>query len=155
MKKVYLAGPITGKSFDDSEGWRDEFKHLLRQDQYGRLAGRIELFSPLRSKPYLLKEVKIADSYEQHLFSTEKAILARDFHDVQTADALVVFLGLAERVSIGTVVEIAWAYSRRIPIIIIGDKGGIHDHAFLRGMSSWWVDTLDEAMSVLNALFVP
>ena len=152
MKKVYLAGPITGQSFKGSEEWRDVFKVLAGQS---KLAGRVELYSPLRGKDYLLNEVKIQDAYEQHLFSTQRAIMTRDYYDVTTCDALVINFTNAERVSIGTVMEIGWAYAKRTPIIIIGGKGGIHDHSFIREAAGWWVDSTIDAVRVLETIFNP
>jgi nucleoside 2-deoxyribosyltransferase len=148
-RKIYLAGPITGLSFAESDGWRDEFKALVAW------CDRLECWSPLRGKDYLRGEEAIADAYEQHPMSTARAILTRDYHDVMTADALVVNLKGATRVSIGTVVEVAWAYQRRIPIILIDEPGSVHDHAFLREMSSWVVNDVKLAASITCAIFNP
>lgn len=152
MKKVYLAGPITGQSFQGSEEWRDIFKILAGQS---KLAGRVEFYSPLRGKDYLFNEVKIQDCYEQHLFSTQRGILTRDYFDVTTSDALVVNFTNADRVSIGTVMEIGWAHCLRIPVIIIGGKGGLHDHAFIREAAGWWVDSTIDAIKILETMFNP
>lgn len=145
MNKVYLAGPVSNVSYSTSEGWRTTFTALLDD------APHIKCYSPLRDKDYLHGETAISDSYNQTLFSNEKAIMTRDFFDVSTADALVVGLEHAQQVSIGTCMEIAWAYQRRIPIIVIGCN--YHDHVMLRQAASWWNVTQTEAAAILKSLF--
>lgn len=154
-KKIYLAGPITGCNWGETEDWRDRFKLRLKD------AGLpIQGFSPLREKGFLQKEVVIDDSYEGTLFSSQRAIMSRDFFDCQTSDAVVANFTGAKRVSIGTVMECAWAFQRRIPLIIISEMNdgkidNLHDHAMLREAANWWVRDEDEAFEVVRALFVP
>lgn len=146
MHKVYLAGPITGISYDVSEDWRDKFKSTMKDFPH------IHLYSPLRGKEYLREHGVLEDEYPRTLLSTEKAIMARDFFDVSTSNALVANLTGAGRVSIGTVMEVAWAYQRKIPVIIIGGHF-MHDHAMMRQAADWWVDDMDDAATVLKTLF--
>ena len=80
MKKIYLAGPITGCNWGESEDWRDSFKKL-------DLPG-IQGFSPLRGKEYLKSETTIADNYSNTVMSSAKAIMTRDSFDVFSADAI-------------------------------------------------------------------
>ena len=132
IKKVYLAGPITGKSWEQSESWRDRFKQALADT-----APHIHGYSPLREKGFLINEKEISDSYDGTLFSTQRAIMSRDFFDVKTSDALVANLTGATIISVGTVMEIAWAYQLRIPCIIIsemenGSIKNIHSHSMVR-----------------------
>lgn len=155
QKKIYLAGPITGKSWGESENWRDRFKQALKDT-----APHIQGFSPLREKGFLTKEKAIGDHYENTLFSTQRAIMSRDFFDCSTADAVVANLTGATIVSIGTVMEMAWAFQRRIPLIIIsemedGKPKNIHNHSMLREAANWWVGSEEEALEVIRALFTP
>jgi hypothetical protein len=61
----------------------------------------------------------------------------------------------AETVSIGTVMEISWAWSFRNPIVLVMEKeGNIHEHAMIREACPFRVETLEEAIEVLAALFV-
>ena len=155
-KKVYLAGPISGKSWGESEDWRDRFKAALQDT-----APHIHGYSPLREKSEILKkEVSISDNYENTLFSNQRAIMSRDYFDVQTSDAVVANLTGATIVSIGTVMEMAWAYERRIPLIVISEfKDGkidnLHNHSMLREAAQWWVETEEEALDIIRSLFTP
>lgn len=151
MKKVYLAGPITGLSWGESEDWRNEIKRMVTDSGLP-----VQLFSPLRGKDYLQGETQIKDSYGQHQMSTAKSIMLRDHFDVETSSALIVNFMNAKRVSIGTVMEIAWAYERRIPVILImEEEGNVHEHSMLNEAVWWRVQTLEGAVHCLNLLFNP
>src|SRR4051812_12682585 len=103
MYHVYLAGPITGLSFDNAVNWREEF--------IAKLPSEIVGLSPLRGKDYLEGEPSIAACYENAglVLSCERGITTRDYNDVKRSDVIVVNLLGAQKVSIGTVMEIAWA----------------------------------------------
>jgi nucleoside 2-deoxyribosyltransferase len=148
MKKVYLAGPISGCSWGESEDWRDNLKTYYIPN--------VQFYSPLRGKEYLKNETSIKDSYSGHINSTAKTIMVRDSFDVRTSDALVVnFMG-AKKVSIGTVMEVAWAWQNKTPVIaLIEDLANIHEHSMLNEAFSWRVTTLEEAADVLRLLFNP
>lgn len=146
--KVYLAGPITGCNWGESEDWRDEFKRLTAETN---IAG----YSPMRGKEYLKKEAEISDSYQNMKMSTQRAIMARDFWDVTTSDAILVNFTEAKRVSIGTVMECAWAWQLKKPLIVIMEPGNLHEHSMLREATDWHVQTLDEAIAILLTLFNP
>ncbi len=157
MKTVYLAGPITGLSFTGATDWREQFQH--------KLGVYIKAMSPLRSKDYLKNEKSIGDSYEAgsnhsagpsqlvHVMSGQKGITTRDRYDVMTCDVILVNLLGATRVSIGTVMEIAWADMLRKPIVLVMEKeGNLMDHAMVRESCGFRVETLDEAAAVIRAI---
>jgi len=109
----------------------------------------------MRGKHYLAQEKSIADSYEETPLSCQKGITCRDRMDVMRCDMLFVnFLG-AQRVSIGSVMEIAWADAWRKPIIIAMEKDNVHSHAILRETAGFIVPTLDEAIAVAIAVLSP
>lgn len=148
--KVYLAGPIAGKSFDESNDWREK----IAQSDFAR---KVEFFSPLRGKHKLLSHLPVINdtSPVDHPLTRSKGILARDFNDVATCDLLLAnFLG-AERVSVGTVSEIAWAWILRKPIIVVMEPGSIHDHIFVTEQAGFVVPTLNQAIEVMDAILFP
>lgn len=152
--KVYLAGPITGLTFDDATTWREEFAEELAD------VG-ITGYSPLRSKGYL-RAFGVIDAggdrsaYQGvHPLSETAGIVTRDRNDVKTSDLVFVNLLGAERVSIGTVMEIAWADAYRVPTVVAMDRGGAHDHAFIRGMSGFIVYDLETALECIKGVLLP
>lgn len=151
MKKVYLAGPITGLSWNASEDWRDDT--IIKAKNVPALHS-VEFFSPLRGKDYLRGETKIKASYAQHQLSTPRGIMNSDHHDVQTCDAIIMYLLGAQKVSIGTVMEAAWAYAYRKPLITIMEpsSSNIHEHAMLN--EAIWYRAEDVEMSLRFLAYV-
>lgn len=148
MYLAYLAGSISGCSFEGAVDWREEFIKNLPQDIVG--------LSPMRGKSYLQNEKNIADAYDDSVLSCSRGITTRDFNDCRRSDALVVNVLGATKVSIGTVMEIAWAKSFNIPIIMVIEKeGNVHDHAMIRESIGFRVESLKEAMHVLKVLLLP
>jgi len=146
---VYLAGAITGLSYDGATDWRDQAMQIFAS------AG-IDAFSPLRSKTYLLQETSVEDCYDDIVMSSQRGIYARDFFDCRARDALFVNLLGAERVSIGTVMEIAWAAAYEKPIILVMEKeNNIHEHAMLREACPFRVETLKDGYHIMKSLLLP
>ncbi len=143
---VYLAGPITGKSFESSVSWREYTKSRLAEE------GIIGL-SPMRAKDYLAKYATMDDTYQdEHPLSKPAGIVTRDRQDCMTSDAVIVYLEGADRVSIGTMMELGWADAARVPLIVVHEPGGIHDHSMVRQVAGFLCDDLDEAIEVAVAM---
>lgn len=143
--QVYLVGPITGQTYSGATEWRNTFSDALR-------AHGMRPLSPMRGKDYLLNETNVKDAYEEFPLSSEQGIFNRDLYDVRHSDALVCnFLG-AERVSIGSIAEIAVAYENKRFIIVVMEPTNIHNHSFVRRFASVVVDSLHEALITLAIL---
>jgi nucleoside 2-deoxyribosyltransferase len=148
-RTVYLAGPITGLTFDGTNDWRKQVQVKLKAPIVG--------LSPLRCKNYLAGvQGKLAsDSYAHLALSTPQGITTRDRFDCQRADVVLFnFLG-AERVSVGTCIEIGWADSARRPMIAVMEPGNLHDHAIVRATVPFIVGSLDEAIDLIHAILLP
>jgi nucleoside 2-deoxyribosyltransferase len=79
--------------------------------------------------------------------------MTRDHWDVSRCDAVLVVLSGATRVSIGTVMELGWAYAYRKPVVaVMEEEGNPHEHGMVREALSYRVTTLDEAIDLLNIL---
>jgi nucleoside 2-deoxyribosyltransferase len=145
---VYLSGPISGLVYDEAQDWRSQFA--------ARIHPAIKTLSPLRGKQLLQQEGILHGTYEKFPAATSKAIMGRDRFDTLRADAVVVNLLGATKVSIGTVMEIAWADAHRVPIILIMEKtGNIHDHSMLKEAITYWVDNLEDGVLFTNVLLLP
>lgn len=146
MRTVYLAGPITGLTFDNATDWRMQAQ--------GFLASRgIQGVSPMRAKEYLRDVGALAAlGYQDKPLSSPKGIVTRDRWDCTNADVVLVNLLGAERVSIGTMMELAWADSARIPIVLIMDEGNVHDHGMVREVAGFIVGTLAEGLDLTAAI---
>lgn len=145
---AYLAGPITGLSFDGAVDWRDAFCKMLPEEIQG--------MSPLRGKHYLEGSDSIEASYEEIVLSSARGITTRDYNDCKRCDILVAnFLG-ASKVSIGTVMEIAWAKSFQTPTIVVMEKeGNPHDHPMISECTGFRVENLEEAADIAKVILLP
>lgn len=145
---VYLAGPISGCSYAGATDWRDAAKSWLEPD--------IAAFSPMRHKEYLLGEHAIQDSYDQHYLSTMRAIMTRDFRDATKCDMIIANVAHAPRVSIGTVMEIAWGFQARVPVVLVCEgKENPHYHGMIREAIGWEVQTMQEAILIARTTLLP
>jgi nucleoside 2-deoxyribosyltransferase len=144
-KLCYLAGPITGTTYDGSTSWRDSAIVELAK------AGIIGI-SPMRGKDYLLDRTSISDAYDEYVLSTQKGIVTRDRWDCQRSDVVLVNVLGATKVSIGTVIELGWADAARRPIILVMDEGNPHDHAMVRELAGFIVPTLEQGLALVSIL---
>lgn len=152
MKKVYLAGPITGLSYGGCTEWREAAKQRFAD------AG-IQAFSPMRGKEYLSHLTNISGTGEEYanlgMFSTPQGIISRDYFDCTTCDVLLVNLLGATTVSIGTMFEIAWAFMKRTPIVVaIEPEFNPHEHIFVRYAAGFRTASLDEAIYAVQRILI-
>ena len=145
MKTVYLAGPITGCTYAGCTDWRKHLANLFA-------IAAITALDPMRGKKFLANETSVGNNY-QHPLGTPRGIMTRDHWDCTRCDVLLVNLLGATRVSIGTVMEIAWAWDNGIPVVVVMESdGNPHDHAMIQEATGFRVSTLDEAVDVVRAL---
>lgn len=152
---VYLAGPITGLTYDSASDWRSDAIHEFK------LVG-IAAFSPLRAKNYLraFGELDSAGTPEGKYIgvnplSDPKGIMGRDRFDVRTRDMVLVnFLG-AERVSVGSCIEIGWADAWRKPVVAVMEEDNVHRHAMVNEACNFIVPTLEEAIEIVKVVLLP
>jgi nucleoside 2-deoxyribosyltransferase len=146
--KVYLAGPITGLTFGNAQSWREYAKDRLSPD--------IDAFSPLRQKDFLANHGVLDQSYSDSPLSTDRGINTRDHHDCKTSDLILCNLLDAHRVSIGTVMEVAWSFAYRVPLVMVmPESGGVHDHPMVRECIGFRTDCLDHALDITMAILLP
>lgn len=143
-KTLYLAGPISGLSYESATDWR-----LNIQD---KLPFWVKTLSPLRAKTYLKGVKCIEDNYSEHPTSTSRAILERDHNDVKKSDCILFNLLGTETVSIGTVMEIAWAKAYGVPAVLVIEPINIHQHCMLVESCGFTCDNLDAAIDIIAGI---
>ena len=144
---VYLAGPITGLSWEDATEWRNRMVNELKP------LG-IDCYSPLRAKTYLSHLDTIPNATTTQPLSTARGIYTRDRWDATRCDVLFVNFLNAPRISIGTILEIAWADSYDIPIILVMEDDNVHHHAMVMECAGFVVSTLDDGIHILKSLLI-
>lgn len=146
---LYLSGPITGLSWHEATAWRRYVR--------GNMPPSIMVADPLRDKaPFLENEQKLADDYSAlTVLASPKGITTRDRFDCQLADMVLVYFEQAlktKTVSIGSILEIAWADAWRKPIVVVMTPENVHWHSMIREVAGYIVPTLDEAISVIRSV---
>lgn len=148
-KLVYLAGPIAGHTFDEAISWRDKCREMFAFNHIG-------VISPLRNKEFLRNGDTIGKhAYPEWGVTAGSAIVARDRNDVMRCDAVLMYLGGAKAVSIGTMVELGWADAYRKPVIVVMEQRNVHDHLFVVQLASAVATDLLEAVALVEAFVCP
>ena len=161
---VYLAGAITGLSYEDARfGWRKTFSDLIGDAlvSAGQSQANVGILSPMRGKDHIAGYSDsenpitghIASDYVENAMSTGKGIVARDRWDTKRADVVVANLKdtAPDYVSIGTCIEFGWRDGNGPLIMIVPDGGGMqgkthaHDHLMLYEIADYIVHTVEEA----------
>lgn len=156
---IYLAGPIGGLTWDEATGWRNGVADMLKP---------MTTLSPLRPMDMGNGEtVDLRDScfvndgarLSNESTNKEKVVLPfgklfkRDYMDVHTCGAMFTnFLG-AKVKSVGTLCEIAWAYRRAIPNVVVIDKDNVNHNPFLDPQYSAQFDNLADAVNWMREKF--
>lgn len=145
---IYLAGPITGSTYDAAVQWREDFMLNLPSGTRG--------ISPMRGKEYLKRTH--ADGLPAVLkggtlpMSSARAIFSRDTFDIRRSDVVLLNLTGSERVSIGTMFEMGYAHAQGKVIITVMEDGNLHEHPFVREASTFIVSSMDEARKLIESL---
>lgn len=143
--KIYLAGSISGQSSGDVVKYFEDTKELLAGWGY-------EVFHPMTAKGYLRTEIKFKASGYDFPPSTNHAIIERDRWMVTTADIIYCNLIMAKGVSIGSMMELAWAHQLGKHSIVSMQSDNIHRHAFVLEAADIVYETHKDAMEYLYQL---
>ena len=145
--KIYLAGPISGLSYDEVVSL------YARKTEYFSGLG-YEVLCPMTGKEYLRNEIEFkAHGFDEFPSSTNHAIFERDKWMVERCDVILADLSNSgERVSIGTVMELGWASLLGKHSIVVLPKENIHRHAFVLEAGDIIFETREDAFVYLSIL---
>jgi nucleoside 2-deoxyribosyltransferase len=148
---VYLAGAIANVSGYEATQWREDVALSLA-------SVGIATRNPMRAKQFLSGQALISSTFHTYedkgVFFTSRGIMTRDFNDVKQSDVLLVNLLGAKKPSLGTIMELAWAFALQKPaVVVIEDEGNPHDlHPMLHESMSFRVNTLDEGVRAVAVI---
>ena len=145
MKTVYLAGPISGRSYANAQGWRDRMA--------SRLLPAIKCIQPMFGESSLKTKDKPLEYYPDSLMSSPRACTIKDRFYVKNADMIYARFFGATAISKGTIGECFWANAWDKPIVLGMEKSGNpNDHAMLREIAGWVVEDDEDAEAVIRGL---
>jgi len=139
---IYLAGPISGMTEEEAYGWRYRVRDFL--------AGKHKVFIP--DKVDFVTGTGDGDHsylWEKDQDAGKKAALV-DYMRVEWADVLFVNFTGARKVSIGTIMEIGWAKVMGKIIIVVMERGNVHDHSFVHWAAHSIVPNFVAALNLLT-----
>ena len=149
--KLYLSGPITGLTYNDSVEWTNYVMEVLHTSG---IAG----YRPLRGKEEIFHlNEKIASVVTQKRpLVTAKGIYGRDRYDVMSCDCVLVNLLGAKRISIGTMFEMSWCSFLQKPLVLVmEDEGNIHEHSFVHEALTHRTNNLDVGIDLVKSILLP
>jgi len=143
--KVYLAGAITGLSYDQATIWRYNAAYQLNSND-------IETLDPMRGKYELRGELKIKNSYSGIDNCNPVEILMHDIADINECSTLLV--NMEGITGIGTPFELGYAYCQGKTSVLFNVPERLKGHPFIYGNDLVTaVEDLDEAINKVFYLF--
>ena len=149
MRYVYLAGPMTGLTHEEADGWRS---NALLHDILNKNGWQILSPTDAKEKPWLMEKYAENVMPARVPHALERREVQLDLDHIHAASAIIANLQGAKIVSIGTVCEVAYAYAIGTPIIVVDDDDSLHDHMFIRQMAASTVADLSAAVDKLLTL---
>jgi nucleoside 2-deoxyribosyltransferase len=143
--KIYCARPISGCTADEVFDYYQNITKTLKKMGY-------EVLVPMYGKSELRTEVKFKAYDYRSPISTNKAIIERDHWMVCQCDLIFANLCNSKIVSIGTVMELAWAHHMHKHSVVTMEDNNIHQHAFMLEASDVLYDSMDAALLYLEDL---
>lgn len=145
--KIYTVGPISGFSADQVYDYFERVKEQLTE--YGYI-----VFSPLAGKAQLRTELQFrSHGYDNIPIATNHAIFGRDRWMVKQSDVIYAnFIGCGDRVSIGSMMELAWAFDNDKHVVIAMEPDNIHRHAFVLEAADIIYESHEKAIAYLKEL---
>lgn len=131
---VYLSGPMGGCTFEEMTEWRTYAANKLDSKT-------LKCLLPTRS---FTKESTPKE--------TDKWVNRRDYFDCVRAQALLVNFQGMKTLSIGTIMEIAWAYQKQIHIVAVCDPEGPQNHPMVKDSLTHEVYNMDEGIAAVKEL---
>lgn len=147
MHKVYLVGPIGGKTYGEAIGWRTIVSKALRYKGF-------EPICPMTGKQVLNDGNKIGTGLNNATAVKNGTILHTDLYRVRESDIILVnFLdikvGETTTPPIGSLIEIGYASALRKLIVVVATDPYVQQHPFIAGLSVV-VSTMEEAIQVIE-----
>lgn len=149
MAKVYLCGSITNKSYQEAVFWRHTITDYLEFMGHSALC-------PMRGKEHIRHLEIIPQALPDVEGCDVDQIFSRDIQDIDEADMLFAYLpDLEVQPSIGSLVEMGYAYAKGKPIIAYVPESKIK-HPFINGIcvlaTHNWFLALNTLSEVIDSL---
>jgi len=146
---VYCAGPITGGDYRSVLSYFERTKQALEGCGMDIVA-----LHPMVGREHLLRSDEAAESVvvDGGPICTPQAIFQRDRWMIRRSDVVYLNLAAADRVSIGTCMELAIANTLGKHTVLVMPEGSCHRHAFVLAAADIIFNSEDGALDYLVVL---
>ena len=139
---IYLAGQISGLTKEEAFGWRDCLKDKLEY------LPNVRVLVPERAD-FVGGSGDGDASYLQEIDRQRGEEAAqKDFNAICCSNIVLFNLLYTRKISIGTLIEMGWAFTLGKYVLVVLQPGTVYDHSFVHWCASQIVDNLDEALRV-------
>jgi nucleoside 2-deoxyribosyltransferase len=143
---VYLVRPIAGCVFDEVVTYYEETADILSD------VGYEVLYAMMGKCQFRGQEGLFKNKGYTHPVSTDRAIIGRDRWMTKKADIIFANLMNAKTVSIGSVMELAWAFDHGKHVVLAMEENNIHRHAFITQCADIVFSNYEESIDYLTSL---
>jgi len=140
--KVYLAGIIDGEKIEKCKFWRHQIiNHYSNWKNSGKNYGDICFLNPLNGEDDISK-----DGMSSNI--PPSAIFIKDYNAIRKSDLFIVNMDTykSKRTNIGTIMEIAFAYEHKIPILMITRDQMHYKHPFVISVVNCYFKSIKELL---------
>jgi hypothetical protein len=145
--KIYLAGYISGTKIKECTDWRMQVRN-----HYASMGWDIEFLDPLNGK-----ELGTITPDGLKCAVPGSALFHRDYMAVSNSDLIVANLNRygEDRVPVGTISELAWAWTMHKPIVLITTESQYLHHPFMTQFVSWFVPDVETLLKekIINYMY--
>ena len=139
---IYLAGSMSGKSFDEMNTWRVEIKNILTH-MVSYHDCNIRVTNPVEYYNFIEKRHK-----------SEREVMQFDLSHVKKSDVGIVNLG-GSNTSIGTSMELYECYRSNIPVIAFGsDEEYENIHPWIRECITRHESNMEDASTYIKEFYM-
>ena len=149
--KIYLAGIIDGEKIIECRIWRQQIiEYYSNWKNSGKNYGDVCFLNPLNGEDSISE-----DGMNSNI--PPSAIFMKDYNAIRKSDLFIVNMDTygSKRTNIGTIMEIAFAYESKIPILMITTDEMHKKHPFVCSVVNCYFSSVKELLEkkIINTFY--
>lgn len=140
--KIYLAGALTGISFDEANTWREDVQSRIEEITYYSGEIKCQVINPVALY-----------NYQNPKHKTEREVMQYDLNHVRSSDLIIVTLKNINT-SIGTAIELYLATQLNIPVLAFGSFDEYEStHPWIKECISRYDETIEDTLDYISEFY--
>lgn len=145
---LYLAHPISGMTLEEVSGYYKEKRLELKN-----CVPHLKVLMPVMANQKVRTDLECRENGTNNPLGTNHHIIERDRWMVKQSDIVFVnLMSATERVSIGSMMELAWAHDNGIHTIVAMGPDNTHRHGFVMEAADTVFDNSEDALEYIKQL---